>query len=192
MRHLESYFQEHPVIAGVRNENELSRALRSDVIMLFLLDGDIFSIDEISRQAREHDKILLLHLDLIEGLAGDEKAVEYLARRELCDGIVSTKSRLIKAAGQQDLMAVQRLFLLDSAAIESGKKLIKNYNPDAVEILPGIAAPHFLENVSQSCPVIGGGLIRSRKEIDELIEQGVFAISTSKENLWYRPQEEKE
>lgn len=184
MRHLKNYFAEHPVIAGVRDRSELQRAVKSDVIMLFILNADIFNIDKISRQAKENDKLIFIHLDLMEGLAGDKKAVEYLAQNELCDGVVSTKSRLIKAADRYDLMAIQRLFLLDSAAIRSGKKLIKNNNPDAIEILPGIAAPYFIENVESRCPVIGGGLIRSRQEITELVEKGVFAISTSKKELW--------
>lgn len=184
MRHLKQYFSEHPVIAGVRNKSEVQRAVKSDVIMLFILDADIFNIKKISRQAKENDKLIFIHLDLMEGLAGDEKAVEYLAQNELCDGVVSTKSRLIKAAAKYDLMAIQRLFLLDSAAIRSGKKLIKNNNPDAIEILPGIAAPYFIENVENKCPVIGGGLIRTKEEIEELVEKGVFAVSTSKKKLW--------
>ncbi len=184
MRHLKNYFAEHPVIAGVRNKTELQQAVKSDVIMLFILNADIFNVEEISRLARENDKLILIHLDLMEGLAGDEKAVEYLAENELCDGVVSTKSRLIQAADRYDLMAVQRLFLLDSAAIKSGKKLIKNNNPDAIEILPGVAAPYFIENVESSCPVIGGGLIRTREEIEELVEKGLFAVSTSQQELW--------
>ena len=186
MRHLQKYFDEHPVIAGVRNKSELDRAVESDVIMLFILDADIFNIEDISRQAKENDKLIFMHLDLLEGLASDEKAVKYLARNELCDGIVSTKGRLIRAAGSEGLMAIQRLFLLDSAAIRSGKKLVSNNRPDAVEILPGIAAPYFLEHVQRNCPVIGGGLIRSREEIEELVEEGVFAVSTSKQELWFK------
>ena len=184
MKHLSNYFDEHPVIAGVRNKSELSQALKSDVIMLFVLDGDIFNIPDISEQVKRNDKLMFLHLDLMEGLANDKKAVEYLAKNELCDGIVSTKGNLIRAAGSEGLMAIQRLFLLDSAAIRSGKKLVSNNRPDAVEILPGIAAPYFLEHVHGDCPVIGGGLIRSREEIDELVEKGVFAVSTSKQKLW--------
>lgn len=186
MYHLAHYFKEHPVIAGVRNNEQLDKALQSDVIMLFVLNGDIFTIPEIAQKIKAQDKLIFLHLDLIEGLASDYKAVKYLARNELCDGIVSTKGRLIRAARKENLMAIQRLFLLDSAAIKSGEQLMKNNKPDAVEILPGVAAPHFLDKVKSSCAVIGGGLIRTREEINELIKQGVFAVSTSKEELWFK------
>ena len=184
MKHLKHYFNEHPVIAGVRNKKEIDKALNSDVIMLFVLDGDIFNIPKIAKKIKEYDKLIFLHLDLIEGLASDGKAVRYLAKNELCDGIVSTKGRLIRAAKKEGLMAVQRIFLLDSAAIKSGHQLMKNNKPDAVEILPGVAAPYFLESIDSFCPVIGGGLIRTRKEIKDLVKQGVFAVSTSKEELW--------
>lgn len=186
MEHLKHYFNEHPVIAGVRNEDQINQALNSDVIVLFVLDGDIFTIPGIAKKIKEHDKLVFLHIDLIEGLASDYKAVKYLAQNEFCDGIVSTKGRLIRAAKKEGLMAVQRLFLLDSAAIKSGHQLMKNNKPDAVEILPGVAAPHFLESINTSCPVIGGGLIRTRNEINELVEKGVFAVSTSKEELWFK------
>jgi len=186
LKHLANYFQNHPVIAGVRNKEEIDRALKSDVIMLFVLDGDIFNIPEIAQKIKDHDKLIFLHLDLIEGLASDHKAVRYLAKNELCDGIVSTKGRLIRAAKKEGLMAVQRLFLLDSAAIKSGHQLMKNNKPDAVEILPGVAAPYFLQSVDSFCPVIGGGLIRTKEEVDDLIEQGVFAVSTSKQELWFK------
>jgi len=186
VEHLRHYLNKHPVIAGVRNDEQINQALESDVIILFVLDGDIFTIPGIANKIKEHDKLIFLHLDLIEGLASDYKAVKYLAQNGLCDGIVSTKGRLIRAAKKEGLMAVQRLFLLDSAAIKSGHQLMKNNKPDAVEILPGIAAPHFLESVNISCPVIGGGLIRTRNEIDELVRKGVFAVSTSKVELWFK------
>lgn len=186
MNHLKHYFEKHPVIAGVRNEEEIDIAIKSDVIVLFVLAGDIFSIPKVTKKIKEHDKLIFLHLDLIEGLASDYKAVEYLSQNELCDGIVSAKGRLIRAAKKENLMAVQRLFLLDSAAIKSGKQLMKNNKPDAVEILPGIAAPHFIEGSNPSCSVIAGGLIRTKEEIRKLVNEGVFAVSTSKQELWYK------
>ncbi len=186
MEHLQSYFKKHPVIAGVRNKKSLRQAVRSDCIALFVLHGDIMELEKIMELARDYDKLVFLHIDLIKGIARDKAGVKYLAEKNLCDGIVTTKSNLIKAAKKERLMAIQRLFLLDSAALETGKHLLKSYKPDAVEILPGIAAPYFINHIKQRdlCPVIAGGLIRKETEVKSLLDSGVMAISTSNNELW--------
>ena len=186
MKHLQSYFEKNPVIAGVRNNSSLKKALNSEVIALFILYGSIMDLPEIMKQAEKHDKLIFLHIDLIKGIAQDKMGIKYLAQNNLCDGIVSTKSNLIKTAMKLDLMAIQRLFLLDSAALKTGKNFILNNKPDAVEILPGIAAPYFIEHINNKnlCPVIAGGLIREKKEVNKIIKNGALAVSTSNEKLW--------
>ena len=76
--------------------------------------------------------------------------------------------------------------MLDSTSLKTGEHLLKNNKPDAIEILPGIAAPYFIEHIYKKliCPVIAGGLIREKEEIDELFKKGVLAASTSKKELW--------
>ena len=186
MEHLKSYFEKSPVIAALRNKDDLKKALWSDVIALFVLSGNISDLSRIMKKAREFDKLVFLHIDLIKGISADKAGVRYLANNNLCDGIVTTRSNLIKVAQKKDLMAVQRLFLLDSAALNSGEKMIKNNDPDAIEILPAIAAPYFIEHVSDryNCPIIAGGLIREKSEIKELLEKEVMAVSSSDRHLW--------
>lgn len=186
MKHLQNFFKKQPVIAGVRDEKSLLKAVNSSVVALFILYGDILKLPAIMNRARENDKLVFLHIDLIKGIARDKEGVTYLAHNNLCDGIVSTKSNLIKAAKKENLMAVQRLFLLDSAALKTGENLLSRNKPDAVEILPGIAAPYFINHVQHnvSCPLIAGGLILKEKEIKDLLKKGVFAVSTSNSDLW--------
>ena len=173
MQHLKSYFNKNPVIAGIRNDKSLYKALNSEVIALFILYGNILNLPKMMKKAEKHDKLIFLHIDLVKGIAQDEAGVRYLAENNLCDGIVSTKSNLIKKAKNLNLMAIQRLFLIDSAALNTGKKIIKNNRPDAVEILPGIAAPYFIEHVKKSilCPLIAGGLIRKKQEVKDIISK---------------------
>jgi len=186
MKNLKEYFKAYPVIAGVRGNESIKEAVKSNVLALFLLNGNIMQLDEIMRLAKKHNKLIFLHIDLIKGIGRDRAGVKYLAEKKHCDGIVTTKSYLIKAAKKENLMAVQRLFLLDSCAVKTGKHLLENYRPDAVEILPGIAAPYFIKNVEQDkiCPVIAGGLIREKEEIDHLLEEGVMSVSISNHKLW--------
>lgn len=186
MEHLKHYFKRHPVIAGLRNNESLDRAVKSSVIALFILYGDIFALPVIMEKAREHDKLVFLHIDLVEGIGRDKQGIRYLAINNLCDGIVTTKSNLVKAARNEGLMAIQRLFLLDSAALRTGEHILEHNQPDAVEILPGIAAPYFLDHIEYklSCPIIAGGLIRRREEVEDLLEKGIMAVSTSNQELW--------
>jgi glycerol uptake operon antiterminator len=70
--------------------------------------------------------------------------------------------------------------------IYTGEQILKHNQPDAVEILPGIAAPYFIEHIYKEllCPVIAGGLISNKIEIEELFQKGVLAVSTSIKELW--------
>ncbi len=186
MEHLKKYFKKNPVIAALRDIEEFKKALWSDSIALFVLSGSIIELAKMMNMAQDYDKLIFLHIDLINGIAADKEGVKFLAENGLCDGIVTTRSNLIREAQNRNLMAVQRLFLLDSAALKSGENMIKNNDPDAIEILPGIAAPYFIEHVSNihNCPVIAGGLIREKKEINKLVQKGVMAISSSDHHLW--------
>ncbi|MBA3063363.1 MAG: glycerol-3-phosphate responsive antiterminator [Atribacteria sp.] len=186
MQNLRDCFKEHPVIASIRNDTDFEYALSSKVAALFILCGDIFNLPQIMKECKEHNKLVFLHMDLIKGIGRDREGVIYLAKKKLCHGIVTTKSNLIEVAKKEGLIAIQRLFLLDSAALKTGEQLLKNNQPDAVEILPGIAAPYFIEHIYKEllCPVIAGGLISNKKEIEELLKKGVLAVSTSKKELW--------
>ena len=186
MQDLRDYFREHPIIASIRNDSDFKYALNSKTAALFILYGDIFNLPLIMKKCKEHNKLVFLHMDLIKGVGRDREGIMYLAKKELCNGIVTTKNNLINIAKKEGLIAIQRLFLLDSAALKSGEQLIKNNTPDAVEILPGIAAPYFIKHTYKEllCPVIAGGLISNKSEIEELLRKGVMAVSTSIKELW--------
>jgi len=186
MQDLRDCFREHPIIASIRNDLDFKYALNSKATALFILYGDIFNLPQIMEECKKHNKLVFLHTDLIKGIGRDREGVIYLARKELCNGIVTTKNNLINIAKKQGLFAIQRLFLLDSAALKTGEQILKHNQPDAVEILPGIAAPYFIEHVYKEllCPVIAGGLISDKSEIEELLQKGVLAVSTSKKELW--------
>jgi len=186
MQDLKDCFREHPIIASIRNDADLDSALNTQVAALFILYGDIFNLPQIMKEAKNHNKLVFLHMDLIKGIGRDREGVIYLAKKELCNGIVTTKNNLINIAKKEGLITIQRLFLLDSAALKTGEQILKHNQPDAVEILPGIAAPYFIEHIYKKmlCPVIAGGLISDQSEIEKLLQRGVLAVSTSRKELW--------
>ena len=186
MQDLRDYFREHPIIASIRNDSDFKYALNSKTAALFILYGDIFNLPLIMKKCKEYNKLVFLHMDLIKGIGRDREGIMYLAKKELCNGIVTTKNNLVNVAKKEGIIAIQRLFLLDSAALRTGEQLLKGNQPDAVEILPGIAAPYFIEHIYKEllCPVIAGGLISNKSEIEELLRKGVMAVSTSIKELW--------
>jgi len=184
---LEEYFEDFNIIAGISDDSRLEKALFSKVLAVFLLNANLTKLDQYAKKCKKHDKKLFLHLDLMKGMSSDKEAIKFLAENELCDGIITTHKNLIEYAKSEGLYTVQRIFVLDSGTIKNGIKSLKKVRPDAVEILPGLMTPHFLNqlNVEIDIPFIAGGLIRTRKEVDKLFEKGVLAVSTSEDDLWY-------
>lgn len=184
---LEEYFEDFNIIAGISDDSRLEKALYSKVLAVFLLNANLTKLDEYAKKCKKHNKKLFLHLDLMKGMSSDKEAIKYLAENELCDGIITTHKNLIEYAKSEGLYTVQRIFVLDSGTIKNGIKSLKKVRPDAVEILPGLMTPHFLNQltVEIDIPFIAGGLIRTRKEVENLFKKGVFAVSTSEDDLWY-------
>jgi glycerol uptake operon antiterminator len=188
LKHLAGYFNSYPIIPAVRDIRNLEKAMKiKRSVLIFLLTGSIFDLEEAMELAHKYDKILMVNIDLVKGIAHDKEGIRYLAEKDLCDGIISTKGYLIKEASNNDLMTIQRVFLLDSASLISAEKSFNSNNVDAVEILPGLAAPYFIERQNDSkhkYPVIAGGLIKSKSQVDQLKKQNIFAVSTSDHQLW--------
>ncbi|HOB16272.1 MAG TPA: glycerol-3-phosphate responsive antiterminator [Defluviitoga sp.] len=185
MNKLKALVKENTLIPGVRDLNDIVEAVKATSNIIFLLTGSILDLENIVRFVRKYGKKLIVNIDLVEGIAFDRKGIEYLAKKDLCDGIISTKNNLVRCAMKENLLTIQRVFLIDSGSLNSIKNLIdKNCEPDAFEILPAVAAPYFINNIKTSSMIIAGGLITKRSEAEELFKKGVRAISTSEKTLW--------
>ena len=94
-------------------------------------------IIEISHKISEKNKIGILHIDLVDGLTNREIVLEYLKEKTKFDGIISTKAQTVKSAKKLGLVAIQRVFILDSLSFQSTKNHLVD-ECDAVEMLPGL------------------------------------------------------
>ena len=132
------------------------------------------------------DKLpVLLHIDLVNGLANDESGLRYVATLKGIDGVVTTRHHLAPLARKLNLMSVVRLFLQDGRAVERGLGVIEKSKPDAVEVLPGVAFLQVAERFNHlPIPCIAGGLIRSAEVVQQILAGGCRAISTSNVELW--------
>jgi glycerol uptake operon antiterminator len=178
--------RQSPVIAAVRDMKDLEYALSKERRVIFLLAGDIFNLIEIAKNMRAEGHLFLLHLDLMRGIARDQAGITYLKKFFKIDGIISTHSNIIQYAKRQQLIALQRLFIVDSESLKTGARLVKSSSPDSVELLPGIILPHIqreLQNLDLP-PIVAGGLIKTGEDVDRVLAAGALAVSTSRRELW--------
>ncbi|MCR2044575.1 glycerol-3-phosphate responsive antiterminator [Anaerosalibacter massiliensis] len=178
--------ESNPIIAAVNDLNNLDKAISSPCENIFLLAGNIVNLRDIVNKVRENNKAIYIHLDLIDGVSKDHWGLEYVAKNINPHGIITTKSNLIKYSQDLDIFAIQRLFVLDSLSLDTGIRNIKNTEPNAVEILPGIM-PKIVKKVVLETrrPIITGGLIKDKEDVIGSLNSGAVAISTSDEKVWY-------
>jgi glycerol uptake operon antiterminator len=156
--------------------------------MLMIGGGELAELPALlaKLQRPPFDKLpVLLHVDLVNGLANDESGLRYVATLNGVDGVVTTRHHLAPLARKLGLMSVVRLFLQDGRAVERGLGVIEKSKPDAVEVLPGVAFLQVAERFNHlPIPCIAGGLIRSAEVVQQILAGGCRAISTSNVELW--------
>lgn len=174
------------VIPATRNYEDFKYALEhSTSPSIILLFGDINILPELLAKAREHKKRILVHLDLLSGLGKDKAGIVFLARMGIA-AVITTKPQLGKIAREAGMLVIHRLFLMDSDAIKTGVNLLKGYKPDAIELLPASVPASVVAELSSmtGLPVLGGGLMHTREDIEHAIRNGLSAVSASKRELW--------
>lgn len=185
MRTVREELLDAPVIAAVKDEQGLQRALRSDCRAVFLLSCSILNIDLLVHRVQAAKKLCFVHIDLVEGLSSREIAVDGLLKLCRPDGIISTRAALVRRAQELGLVGIQRVFLLDSMSLQNLYSQIGANEPDFVEVLPGVI-PGVIREITGKLPVplIAGGLIRRKQDVIQVLQAGVLAVSTSAQDVW--------
>ena len=178
-----------PIIAAVKDNRELAKALQSDVDVVFILYGDVCTIPMIVDRIKEAGRTAMVHLDLVSGLSPKEISIDYIRMRTRADGIITTRANLIRHARESGLATILRYFVLDSLALINIEKQSQQRHasqPDLIEILPGVISPKVLSRICQMSrvPVIAGGLIHDRDDVMNALNAGAIAISTSTPDVW--------
>ncbi len=183
---LRIFFRETPIIPSVRHVEDLDKAIAAHGKIIYLLTGDPENCETMIRKILLSGKLPIGNLDLLNGLSRDKYAVNYLKHCG-ASGIISTHLDPLRHAHTIDLYAIQRTFLLDSGAKNTITNQLKNPSVDALEVLPAPVAPKLLYSVraiSPDIPVGGGGLIWNLKEAEDLLLQGLDAVSISNPEMW--------
>lgn len=172
------------VIAAVKDIEEFELALKSGVEKIFYLYPNIGELEYIVDVSHKQGKKLYIHIDLTAGLGKDKSGILY-AKDCGIDGIISTRTNLIKAANECDIETVQRFFIVDSHSIGTTIDALKSSKPDFLEAMPGIA-PKIIEKLKSQIdiPIIAGGLIDTETEVKTAVRSGAYAVSTGANELW--------
>lgn len=172
------------IIAAVRGVDEFQKALTSNVETIFFLNPDIKILASKADAAHINNKRIFIHMDLVTGLGKDKSGIEF-AKSCGIDGIISTRTNIIKFARECGLKTVQRFFVVDSHSIDTSIEAIKAAKPDMIEIMPGIATKAIEKFKAKiDIPLIAGGLIETKAEAALAIKSGAAVISTGCVDLW--------
>ncbi|EZX25854.1 MULTISPECIES: glycerol-3-phosphate responsive antiterminator [Mammaliicoccus] len=173
------------ILPAIRSMKDMEKFLKMDYERCVLLDTHIGHLQGILEQMKKHQKEVMLHIDLIKGLSNDEAAVEYVIQQYKPHGIISTKSKIIKRAKKLNTLTILRVFILDSTALSRSIELIKQSDPDLVEVLPGVATKVIKEISDKTGKrIIAGGLINTKEEIDLAIKSGAQYVTSSDITIW--------
>lgn len=171
-----------PVIAAVQ-EDKFQAALSSPVDVIFSLEPHLLTIRERTRQAHDAGKFLFVHLAMAAGIEQDREGLQFLASCGV-DGIISTKGHIVRMARELGFLTVQRFFALDSQGVGMIHDTLKTNLPHFIEIMPGVIPKIIKQFSSGPVPVIAGGLIETRQEVNAALSSGALAISTGCVSLW--------
>lgn len=178
-------FLDSPIIAAIKDDDLLHKAVKSDCDVVFILYGTICNISRIVKEIKDNNKIAIVHVDLIQGLGNREVSVDFIKEQTNADGIISTKQNLVKRAKELNMIAGERTFAVDSMALSTINNHINILKPDFLEIMPGLVTKIIsLISTITKVPVVAGGLISDKADILEALDAGACAISTTRSELW--------
>ena len=175
-----------PIIGTVKDEESLNSCLQNENIkVVFLLFGNILTIEEYVSRIHDAGKIAMVHLDVMNGLqCARDISVDFVKNATGADGIITTHPNCVRRAKELGLWTVLRLFVLDSKSLENVSKQAA-YAPDFLEILPGVL-PDMIQKITEitEVPLLAGGLIAEKRHVVSALQAGAVGISASSQQIW--------
>ncbi|WP_243291012.1 glycerol-3-phosphate responsive antiterminator [Bacillus sp. FJAT-47783] len=177
---------EDRLIASIKNPKSLDQFLQTEIQSAFLLTGNISVIKRYVDLLKKHNRFVFLHIEKIPGISYDREGLKFISKFVQPTGIVSTKSSIIQSAKKEGLLTIQRLFLIDSDAVQNGLRTVREIEPDLLEVMPALM-PEMISKLKKELkvPIITGGMIQSQQHIDAALKSGAIAVSTGKPWLWH-------
>jgi len=156
-----------PAVDGVRLFKEF---LKSPYEICVLMNVHLSLLDTVFRQAEDAHKKVILHIDRINGLSDDEYGAEYVSQRYHPAGAISIKPAIIRMLKKNHVTAIQRVFLIDSFALEKSAQSVASTEPDYVEVMPGTTIDIYDKlRTALGDKIVAGGLIPDIEYAEKLL-----------------------
>jgi len=173
------------VIPAARSIKDLEIIAHSGTEYAVMLQLHLSQVAYVTNLARTNGVKLFLHADLIQGLRADEHGTQFLCQEMRPAGIISTHANVVATAKKRGVVAVQRIFLLDSQSLQTSYRVVQTVQPDILEVLPGVLTDVIREIVEATkIPVLAGGFIRTPRDVHGAIAAGAVAVTSSDKELW--------
>ena len=115
---------DNPCIMAIKDNTDLKECIKDDYKnnkIVFVLYGNIENITNIVEKLKDHDKIVFVHEDLIEGLSSSSLSSSFIKKYTNADGIITTRSQNAAYARRIGLLSILRFFVLDSLSFKKSK-----------------------------------------------------------------------
>ena len=174
-----------PCCAAIVADPQLDIALGSAAPVIFTLRGNGLEISTTVRRVHDAGKLIAVHLDLVDGLRADHAGVVWLARLGV-DAIITSHGQLMSPIRSEGAVAIQRLLLSRRSHLDTAVAAIGRSKPDIVEVLPGVILPSIRHRLpSFGVPLLAGGFVRTRADVQALLAAGAVGVTTSTPELWF-------
>lgn len=182
-RDIISIMEEHPIILGMSSEEDFEIIRNNDSKVVFTLFGTVSEIGNTVHALKEIGKTVIVNVDMVDGLSSKNSAVDYIMKTE-ADGIVSSKSQIIRYAHEQGLFTVHRFFIIDSSSWRSIEKQLEVSRADVINIAPGWTKVIQWTVEKYRMPVIASGLVCDKAIAIDNLKAGAIAICTTNHDVW--------
>lgn len=174
------------VLPAITNHKSLRKFIESNLEYGLLMNFQLAQLSNLVLTLKSHNKKVIVHQELIRGLARDEYGTLYLIQNLKVDGIVSSKSKVIALCNKRNVMSILRIFLKDSLSLEQSIDIATKTLPNYVEILPS-SAIMIIEDIKKELDIdlIFSGLIKTKEHAEYCLRNGAVAISTSNPDFWW-------
>ncbi len=176
-----------PIIPVIWN-TEVDPATLSDASVIFVQGCELADLNRILAWLKAgplQKTPVFVHVDLLAGLSSDDAGLRYLAELKRIDGVITVRSHVVAAARRLGFASMLLLFLQDGRSVQRGLHIVEQSRPDAIELVPGVAALETARQFQQiSIPRIAGGLVRTPAVVRQLLDAGFDAVSSSESELW--------
>jgi glycerol uptake operon antiterminator len=168
------------VIPVITTMKALERFLETPLPVFIAQDFHLNLLGNVIEMAHARHRQVIVHIELIQGLASDEFGAQHIIQHLHADALISSKPKVIEMAKKNKTPAILRLFVLDSKSLKRGIELTQTLKPDAVEFMPSLVYPLIAPMIqSAPCEVWAGGLIRDVAMILTLTQSGITRVTVS-------------